>query len=81
MGGAVAIETVFAIPGVGRLMIDNIKLHDTPTVIGCMVFVSVMVSIINLLVDILYGLIDPRIKAQYVKGNKNGKRKNKKEER
>ena len=81
VGGSVAIETVFAIPGVGRLMIDNIKLHDTPTVIGCMVFVSVMVSIINLLVDILYGLIDPRIKAQYLKGNNNGKRKNQKEER
>ena len=44
-----------------------------------MVFVSVMVSIINLLVDLLYGLIDPRIKAQYLKGNKNGKRKTKKE--
>lgn len=81
VGGSVAIETVFAIPGVGRLMIDNIKLHDTPTVIGCMVFVSVMVSIINLLVDILYGLIDPRIKAQYLKGTNNGKRKNSKEER
>jgi len=76
VGGSVAIETVFAIPGVGRLMIDNIKLHDTPTVIGCMVFVSVMVSIINLLVDILYGLIDPRIKAQYLKGSNNGKKKN-----
>lgn len=70
VGGAVAIETVFAIPGVGRLMIDNIKLHDTPTVIGCMVFVSVMVSIINLLVDLLYAFIDPRIKAQYLKGGK-----------
>ena len=81
VGGSVAIETVFAIPGVGRLMIDNIKLHDTPTVIGCMVFVSVMVSIINLLVDILYGLIDPRIKAQYLKGTNNGKRKNNKKER
>lgn len=81
VGGSVAIETVFAIPGVGRLMIDNIKLHDTPTVIGCMVFVSVMVSIINLLVDILYGLIDPRIRAQYLRGNTNGKRKNKKEKR
>lgn len=80
VGGSVAIETVFAIPGVGRLMIDNIKLHDTPTVIGCMVFVSVMVSIINLLVDILYGLIDPRIKAQYLKGINNGKSKNKKKE-
>ena len=81
VGGSVAIETVFAIPGVGRLMIDNIKLHDTPTVIGCMVFVSVMVSIINLLVDLLYGLVDPRIKAQYLKGNHNGKRKNQKKER
>ena len=79
VGGSVAIETVFAIPGVGRLMIDNIKLHDTPTVIGCMVFVSVMVSLINLLVDLLYGLIDPRIKAQYLKGINNGKRKSKKE--
>ncbi len=81
VGGSVAIETVFAIPGVGRLMIDNIKLHDTPTVIGCMVFVSVMVSIINLLVDLLYGMIDPRIRAQYLKGNNNGKGKRKKEKR
>ena len=80
VGGSVAIETVFAIPGVGRLMIDNIKLHDTPTVIGCMVFVSVMVSIINLLVDILYGLVDPRIKAQYLRDNKNA-RIHKKEKR
>ena len=80
VGGSVAIETVFAIPGVGRLMIDSIKLHDTPTVIGSMVFVSVMVSVINLLVDLLYGMIDPRIKAQYLKGNKNGKRKNKEKE-
>lgn len=81
VGGSVAIETVFAIPGVGQLMIDSIKLHDTPTVIGCMVFVSVMVSIINLLVDILYGLIDPRIKAQYMREAGNGRKKNKKEER
>ena len=75
VGGSVAIETVFAIPGVGRLMIDNIKLHDTPTVIGCMVFVSVMVSII----DILYGLIDPRIKAQYLRGAGNGRKEEPKE--
>ena len=80
VGGSVAIETVFAIPGVGRLMIDSIKLHDTPTVIGSMVFVSVMVSVINLLVDLFYGMIDPRIKAQYLKENKNGKRKNKEKE-
>lgn len=70
VAGAVAIETVFAVPGIGRLMIDNIKLHDTPTVLGCMVFVAIMVSIVNLLVDLLYGFIDPRIKAQYLKGGK-----------
>ncbi len=67
MAGAVAIETVFAIPGVGRLMVDSIKIHDTPTVLGSMVFVAIMVSIINLIVDLLYALIDPRIKAQYLR--------------
>ena len=67
MAGSVAIETVFAIPGVGRLMIDSIKLQDTPTVLGSMVFVAVMVSIINLAVDLLYALVDPRIKAQYLR--------------
>ena len=80
VGGSVAIETVFAIPGVGRLMIDNIKLHDTPTVIGCMVFVSIMVSIINLLVDILYGLVDPRIRAQYLRDNNDGEKNKGQEE-
>lgn len=67
MAGSVAIETVFAVPGVGRLMVDSIKLHDTPTVLGSMVFVAIMVSVINLCVDILYALIDPRIKAQYLR--------------
>lgn len=68
MAGSVAIETVFAIPGVGRLMSDSIKIHDTPTVIGCMVFTAVTVSVINLLVDLLYAAIDPRVKSQYLKG-------------
>ena len=70
MAGAVAIETVFAIPGIGRLMIDSIKIHDTPTVLGCMVFVAIFVSIINLCVDLLYAVIDPRIKAQYLRGGR-----------
>lgn len=70
MGGSVAIETVFAVPGVGRLLSDSIKIHDTPTVIGCMVFTAVTVSIVNLIVDLLYAAIDPRIKAQYLKGGK-----------
>lgn len=70
MGGSVAIETVFAVPGVGRLLSDSIKIHDTPTVIGCMVFTAVTVSVVNLIVDLLYAAIDPRIKAQYLKGGK-----------
>ena len=70
MGGSVAIETVFAVPGVGRLLSDSIKIHDTPTVIGCMVFTAITVSIVNLIVDMLYAAIDPRIKAQYLKGGK-----------
>lgn len=70
MAGAVAIETVFAIPGIGRLMIDSIKIQDTPTVVACMVFVSLIVSVINLCVDLLYAFIDPRIKAQYLRGGR-----------
>lgn len=71
MAGSVAIETVFAIPGIGRLMIDSIKIQDTPSVVACMVFVSITVSVINLMVDLLYALIDPRIKAQYLRGGNN----------
>ena len=65
MGGAIIAETVFAWPGVGRLMIDSIRAKDTPIVLGCIVIFAVLFSLINLLIDILYGFIDPRIKAKY----------------
>lgn len=65
LGGAVLTETVFSWPGIGRLMVESIQKKDTPTVLGCIVIFSVCFSIVNLLVDILYAYIDPRIKSQY----------------
>lgn len=67
LGGAVLTETVFSWPGVGRLMVDAIKQKDTPTVLASVIFMSVIFSIANLIVDILYAFIDPRIRSQYSK--------------
>ena len=65
MGGSVLTESVFAWPGIGRLMISSISGRDTPMVLGCILMFSITFSIINLIVDIVYGFVDPRIKAQY----------------
>lgn len=65
MGGAVLVETVFAWPGLGRYIIEAIKMRDTPAVLGSVVFLAIVFTVCNLAVDILYAFIDPRIKAQY----------------
>ena len=65
LGGSVLTETVFSIPGVGRLLVDGIKTKDTPMVLGCLITTTICFSVINLFVDVLYGFIDPRIKAEY----------------
>lgn len=65
LGGAVLVETVFAWPGVGRLIVDSIGMRDIPMVTGCVIISTMIVCIVQLLVDILYSFIDPRIKAQY----------------
>lgn len=70
LGGSILTESVFAIPGVGRLMIDSINQRDTPQVLGCVVLTTILISVIMLLVDLLYALVDPRIKAQYARGGK-----------
>lgn len=62
MGGAVVTETVFSIPGVGRLMIDAILRRDYPVVQGVVLYSSLAYVLINVLVDILYVMIDPRIR-------------------
>jgi peptide/nickel transport system permease protein len=62
LGGAVITETIFAIPGLGRLVVDSILTRDFPVVQGAVLFMAVAVVVVNFLIDILYSVLDPRIK-------------------
>ena len=62
VGGAIVTESVFAIPGVASLMINAVKIRDVPVVMGIIVVISVFVGVVNLLVDLTYAVIDPRVK-------------------
>ncbi|HEX9446642.1 MAG TPA: ABC transporter permease [Dongiaceae bacterium] len=63
LGGSVVIESVFAIPGLGRLAYEAVIKRDTPLLIGILLCSAVVVIIVNLLIDILYSYLDPRIEA------------------
>ena len=65
MGGTMLTETIFGISGVGRLLIGAIGKRDYPVVLGSVLFVTFVYSIVNLVIDVLYAYLDPRIKAQY----------------
>lgn len=65
LGGSVLTETVFAWPGVGRLLIQAINGRDTPTVMGCIILMTVCFALVNLAVDLLYGVFDPRVRTMY----------------
>ena len=67
LGGSVLIENVFSIPGIGLLMIERIRQKDIPSVLACVIFIAVVFAVVNLITDILYSYIDPRIKAQYMR--------------
>lgn len=67
LSGAVLTETVFSWPGVGRLVVDAINRKDRPMVMGCIIMTTILVSVVNLIIDVLYAYIDPRIKAEYNK--------------
>lgn len=67
IGGAVITETVFAWPGVGRMIIGAIGARDINLVTGGIIMTTMISSILTLLVDIIYGFVDPRIKARYTK--------------
>ena len=60
--GAVITETIFAWPGVGRLLIQSISFRDYPLVQGCILLIAVTYVAMNLVTDLLYGLLDPRIR-------------------
>jgi len=65
LGGVVLTETVFSIPGMGRLLVEAINQRDTPCVLGTLVVMAICVAVSNLIVDLIYAYIDPRIRAQY----------------
>jgi peptide/nickel transport system permease protein len=64
LGGAVIVEAVFAVPGVGRLALDSINMRDYPVVQGTVLFITAAFVFINLTVDILYAYLDPRVRYQ-----------------
>jgi ABC-type dipeptide/oligopeptide/nickel transport system permease component len=60
--GAVITETIFSWPGIGRLLIQSIGFRDYPLVQGCILLIAVTYVAMNLVTDLLYGLVDPRIR-------------------
>ncbi len=64
LGGIAVVETVFTIPGLGRLLVDAIFARDYPVIQGCLLFVAFVYVAVNLLVDLLYPIFDPRVTAQ-----------------
>lgn len=68
MGGSVLTESVFSYPGLGVMLMNGINQKDTPTILGCLVVMALCIGLCNLLVDIIFAFVDPRIKSQYSKG-------------
>lgn len=64
LGGMAVLETVFTLPGLGRLLVDAIYARDYPVVQGCLVFIAVVYVLVNLVVDLFYPLFDPRVSAE-----------------
>ena len=65
LGGSILTETIFSIPGIGRLMVDSVKTRDYPIILGAIMLIAIVYSVISIAVDILYGFINPRIKSDY----------------
>lgn len=67
LAGSIVVESIFSIPGLGSLIVNAINARNYPTIQGSILFCALTFCIINLLVDILYAYIDPRIKSQYIR--------------
>ena len=65
LGGSIVLEQVFTIPGLGQLMINAIREKDTPVVMGAVMATAIFASLVNLLVDIIYTYIDPRLASEF----------------
>ena len=62
IGGSVIVESIFAIPGMGQLMVQSVFMRDYPVIMGNLVIVATLTLVANLVADISYGLVDPRIR-------------------
>ncbi len=62
IGGSTVIERIFGIPGIGNLMVDGINTRDHFVILGCAIFYSLLFIVILLIIDVIYGVIDPRIR-------------------
>ena len=65
LGGSVVTESIFSWPGIGRFTIESINAKDIPSVLGAVVTLSILFTLVNLLIDIAYAFVDPRIRSQY----------------
>lgn len=79
ISGTVIIETVFAFPGIGMYMLTGTNNRDYPVVRSCVLILAAFSAVVVLLVDLAYGMVDPRIKAQYMTYGKKAKKAPKKE--
>lgn len=68
LGGQVLIESIFAIPGLGKYMVDAIMSNDYPCVQSSVLYLSVVFSVVSLIIDLLYAAVDPRVRAQFKSG-------------
>ena len=64
LGGIAVVETVFTLPGLGRLLVGAIFARDYPVIQGCMLFITFVYVLVNLFIDLLYPLFDPRVVAE-----------------
>ena len=64
VAGAVTVETIFAIPGIGSMLVNAVRSNDIPEVMGPIIFISLLVCVVNLFVDFLYAVFDPSVKLQ-----------------
>jgi len=62
--GSVVIESIFDVPGIGRYFVNGALNRDYPVVMGVVIFYAVLIIVLNLLVDLVYGFLDPRVKVE-----------------
>ena len=62
LGGAIITEQIFALPGIGRLSVDSVTTSDLPVITGTVMVAAFFIILANLIVDLLYAVIDPRVR-------------------